>query len=158
MAELTQKDIDDILRLIDGSGFDELKLEMGDLKLEVRKRGAQPSGGAPVAAPASVTVAPTPADPAPVASDVAAPIVSSGGGSEIPAPLLGTFYRAPKPGADPFVKVGDAVTPETVIGIIEVMKLMNSVTAGVAGVVAEIVAENGQLVEHGQPLIRVRPA
>lgn len=158
MAELTQKDIDDILRLIDGSGFDELKLEMGDLKLEVRKRGAQPSGGAPFAAPASVTVAPTQADPAPAASDVAAPIVSSGGGSEIPAPLLGTFYRAPKPGADPFVKVGDAVTPETVIGIIEVMKLMNSVTAGVAGVVAEIVAENGQLVEHGQPLIRVRPA
>ena len=87
-----------------------------------------------------------------------APVVASGGGSEVPAPLLGAFYRAPKPGAAPFVEVGDSVEADTVIGIIEVMKLMNSVPAGIAGVVTEILAQNGQLVEHGQPLIRVRPA
>lgn len=155
MGELTQKDIDDILRLIDGSGFDELKLEMGDLKLEVRRRGAVAT--APSSPVQSAVPAPSPPPaPAPIAA-VAAPVVASGGGSEVPAPLLGTFYHAPKPGADPFIRVGDRVTQDTVIGIIEVMKLMNSVTAGVAGTVVEIVAANGQLVEHGQALIRVQP-
>jgi acetyl-CoA carboxylase biotin carboxyl carrier protein len=156
MADLTRADIDDILKLIDGSDFDELKLEVGDLKLELRRRGAPaptPVAAASTEAPAPA-LAPTPAK----ASTVAAPVVASGGGSEVPAPLLGTFYRAPKPGADPFVQIGDTVTADTVIGIIEVMKLMNSVTAGVAGTVTEICAENGQLVEHGQALIRVQPA
>lgn len=149
MTGLTRSDIDDILRLVDGSDFDEIRLEMGDLKLEVRRRGSAPAP-TPTATPA-----PTPTA-APVA--VPAPVIASGGGSEVPAPLLGTFFRAPKPGADPFIKVGDTVTPDTVIGIIEVMKLMNSVTAGVAGVVTEIIAEDAKLVEHGQALIRVRPA
>ena len=152
MTGLSRADIDDILRLIDQSDFDELKLEMGDLKLELRKRGAAPATSAPTpaAAPAPMQAA----QPVPVA----APVVASGGGSEVPAPLLGTFYRAAKPGADPFIKIGDTVTADSVIGIIEVMKLMNQVPAGVAGVVTEILAENGQLVEHGQALIRVQPA
>lgn len=149
MSGLTRDDIDDILKLIDHSDFDELKLEMGDLKLELRKRGA--ATPAPVSAPA-----PTPAAPE-QAKAVPAPVVSSGGSSEVPAPLLGTFYHAPKPGADPFVKVGDKVAEDSVIGIIEVMKLMNQVPAGMAGTVAEIVAPNGELVEHGQPLIRIIP-
>lgn len=158
MAELSQKDIDDILRLIDGSNFNELKLEMGDLKLEIR-RGAAPAHGAPAQpADALAAGAPTVAPAHKVPETVAAPVTASGGGSEIPAPLLGTFYRAPKPGADPFIRVGDRVTADTVIGIIEVMKLMNSVTAGVAGTVTEIVAQDGQLVEHGQALIRVQAA
>lgn len=142
---LTRAEIDDILRLIDGSDFAELRLEMGDLKLEVRKGGSLPP---PPPAPAPV---------APVVAAVAAPVVASGGGSEVPAPLLGTFWHAPRPGAEPFVKPGDVVAAETVIGIIEVMKLMNSVPAGMAGTVVEIVAPNGVLVEHGQPLIRIRP-
>lgn len=150
MTTLTRSDIDDILRLVDGSDFDEIRLEMGDLKLEVRRRGSTPS-----AAPAPAAVAPTPTPAAAVS--VPAPVIASGGGSEVPAPLLGTFFRAPKPGADPFINVGDTVTADTVIGIIEVMKLMNSVTAGVAGVVTEIIAEDAKLVEHGQALIRVRP-
>jgi acetyl-CoA carboxylase biotin carboxyl carrier protein len=70
---------------------------------------------------------------------------------------LGVFYHAPKPGAPPFVAIGDRVQPDSVIGIIEVMKLMNQVTAGVTGLVTEIVAPNGEMVEHGQPLIRVKP-
>jgi acetyl-CoA carboxylase biotin carboxyl carrier protein len=141
---LTRAEIDDILKLIDGSDFTELKLEMGDLKLELRKGGAVP---APVASPV--------ASPVPV--PVAAKVIASGGGSEVPAPLLGTFWHAPRPGAEAFVKPGDVVTVDTVIGIIEVMKLMNSVAAGVAGTVLEIVAPNGELVEHGQPLIRIQP-
>lgn len=154
MAELTRDDIDDILKLIDNSDFDELKLEMGDMKLELRRRGA--GSATPVAA------APAPASPAPAPAQepeaVPAPVVASGGGSEVPAPLLGTFYHAPKPGADPFVKPGDTVTEDTVIGIIEVMKLMNSVTAGMNGTVIEITAPDGELVEHGQTLIRIQPA
>ena len=139
---LTRSDIDDILRLIDGSDFLELKLEMGDLKLELRRPGAAPAPApAPLAAPVKVP----------------APIVASGGGSEVPAPLLGIFWHAPRPGADAFVKPGDRVTQDTVIGIIEVMKLMNSVPAGVAGTVVAYAAPNGEMVEHGQTLIRIQP-
>ena len=155
---LTKSEIDEILRLVDGSQFNELKLEMGDLKLELRK-GA-PLAAAPVSAAAPVA-APVPAvaPQAPVAqpATVSAHVVASGGGSEVPAPLLGTFWHAPRPGADPFVKPGDLVEADTVIGIIEVMKLMNSVSAGVAGRVTQIVAKNGELVEHGQALIKVEP-
>ena len=71
------------------------------------------------------------------------------------APLLGTFYRAPKPGAPPFVELGARVEPETVIGIIEVMKLMNAVRAGVRGVVREIRARDGTLVEYGETLLLI---
>ena len=150
---LTRAEIDDILKLIDGSEFTELKLEMGDLKLELRKGGAtQPFHLGPnTPAGGSQTQPPAP----PVA--VAAPVIASGGGSEIPAPLLGTFWHAPRPGAEPFVKPGDRVTADTIIGIIEVMKLMNSVPAGVAGTVLELTAPNGELVEHGQCLIRIQP-
>ncbi len=90
--------------------------------------------------------------PAKVARDVAAE-----GLVEINAPLLGIFYRAPKPGEPPFVDVGGRVDTETVIGIVEVMKLMNSVAAGVTGEIVEIVARNGELCEHGEVLMLVRP-
>ena len=148
---LTRSDIDDILRLVDSSDFLELKLEMGDLKLELRRPGAVMAQ--PVAAVAPVAVAPAAAAPV----RVAAPVIASGGGSEVPAPLLGIFWHAPRPGAAPFVKPGDKVAADTVIGIIEVMKLMNSVPAGVAGTVLDITAPNGEMVEHGQTLIRIQP-
>ena len=72
------------------------------------------------------------------------------------APLPGTFYRAPRPGAAPFVEVGSRVDPGTVVGIVETMKLMNSVTAGVAGAVAEICLGNAEFAAHGAPLLRIR--
>jgi acetyl-CoA carboxylase biotin carboxyl carrier protein len=159
MSALTRQDINDILALVDQSDFDELRLEIGDTKIELRRRGAGSSVAAapvtegPVAPVAQIAPAPKPTEPTPVA----APVVASGGGSEVPAPLLGTYYSAPKPGAAPFVKVGDRVEPDTVIGVIEVMKLMNSVTADVAGIVTAIHAEDGVLVEHGQALISVQP-
>ena len=74
---------------------------------------------------------------------------------EVTAPLLGTFYRAPKPGAPPFVERGSAVEPDTVIAIIEVMKLMNSVRAGVQGTVVDILPADGALVEYGETILRV---
>lgn len=142
---LTRADIDDILRLIDGSDFLELKLEIGDLKLELRRPGA-----APVHAPA-------PTVPAPPKVAVAGTVAASGSGIGVPAPLLGTFWHAPRPGADPFVKPGDRVTADSIIGIIEVMKLMNSVPSGLAGLVIEFSSPNGEMVEHGQTLIRIQP-
>jgi biotin carboxyl carrier protein len=72
--------------------------------------------------------------------------------------MLGTFYRAPKPGEPPFVLEGSPVEPDTIIAIIEVMKLMNTVRAGVRGTVVEILARDGALVEYGEPLLRVRKA
>ena len=76
---------------------------------------------------------------------------------EVRSPLLGTFYRAPKPGAAPYVEVGSAVEEDTVVAIIEVMKLMNTVRAGLRGTVSEVLVSDGVLVEYDQPLIRVRP-
>jgi acetyl-CoA carboxylase biotin carboxyl carrier protein len=140
---LTRAEIDDILKLIDSSDFLELKLEMGDLKLELRRPGAAPPlpNGAAQAAPALATPPPSRFAPPPVT-----------------APLLGTLWHQARPGDDPYVKVGDTVTADTVIGIIEVMKLMNIVPAGIAGVVTEVVAPNGKPVQYGDTLIRVRPS
>ena len=77
---------------------------------------------------------------------------------EIRAPMLGTFYGAPKPGAAPFVAIGARVTADSAVGIIEVMKLMNSIAARVEGVVVEVLVRDGELVEFEQVLMRVRPA
>lgn len=92
------------------------------------------------------------------ASAAAVGAADTGAARDITAPLLGTFYRAPKPGAPPFVEVGSAVEEETIIGIIEVMKLMNTVRAGTSGRVVDILAKDGALVEYGETLMRVSRA
>ena len=147
---LTAADVAEIMRLLEQSSFDELTLEMEGIKLSLR-RGAP---AAAVAAPPTLALAPT-ATPAPVQSPArstsADPNVQN-----VPAPLLGTFYRSPKPGAPPFVEVGAIVAEDTVVAIIEVMKLMNTVRAGVHGTVVEILPVDGALVEYGEPLLRVR--
>ena len=139
---LTAAEVAEILRLLESSSFDSLDLTIGEVKLSLR-RGS--TAGAPT------TVAPS--APAPKAAQTQQPPALHG--DEVVAPLLGTFYRAPKPGAAPFVEVGSEVGEETVIGIIEVMKLMNTVRAGRRGRVVELLAGDGALVEYGQPLLRV---
>jgi acetyl-CoA carboxylase biotin carboxyl carrier protein len=134
---LDDDDVREILRIIDESELDELRIETDGLSLHVVR-----GGGAPPPAE------PRPAEPAPDAHD----------GLAIVSPMLGTFYRAPAPGAPPFVEVGARVAPDTIVCIIEVMKMMNSVPAGVAGVIAEVHVENAEPVEYGQPLFRVEPA
>jgi len=114
--------------------------------------------------PAAASLAPTAAAPSPVATP-AAPRAGAkaaaprppGAGQDVTSPMLGTFYRAPKPGAPPFVEIGAPVEADTVIGIIEVMKLMNTVRAGLRGRVSDILAGDGALVEFGETLIRVAP-
>jgi len=92
------------------------------------------------------------------AATVAGTPVENAGLVDVPAPLVGTFYRAPRPGAPPFVEVGSDVGSDTVVGIVETMKLMTSVLAGVDGRVAEICRADAQLVEQGAVLMRVKPA
>ncbi len=148
---LGPKDLDEIMTLFDRSGFAEMKLEAGDLKLHLRKHGAQPA----------TTFAPTTMAPAPVATPAAvAPHLAppAQGEVDVPSPLLGVFYHAPKPGEPPFIAVGQTVEEDTIIGIVEVMKLMNSVRAGVRGEVIAVHAANAGLVEYDQPLIRIQVA
>jgi acetyl-CoA carboxylase biotin carboxyl carrier protein len=154
---LTAKDVAEIVRLLDQSSFDELTLEVGDLRLKLR-RG---EGGIEQAPESGPEAAPAPADPPPAEAAASATAPAPAGPGEglldVPSPLLGVFYRAPKPGAPPFIEVGQRVEPDTIVGIVEVMKLMNSVRAGLTGEVVEIPAANGALVEYGDPLVRVRP-
>jgi acetyl-CoA carboxylase biotin carboxyl carrier protein len=153
---LSDDDVREILRIIDESELDELSIETDGFSLHVRKSGA-PSGdgGAPSeGVRGSTSFERAPAAPAGAATEATK---SSDGLETILSPMLGTFYRAEAPGASPFVEVGATVGPDTTVCIIEVMKMMNSVPAGVSGTIAEIVPENGQLVEYGEPLFRVTP-
>jgi acetyl-CoA carboxylase biotin carboxyl carrier protein len=138
---LTDEDVREILRLIDESDLDELHIETENFVLHVSK-GA---GGA------------APPTRAPERPEEPRSEPSSDGAHTIDSPMLGTFYRAERPGADPFVDVGTEIEPDTIVAIIEVMKMMNSVPAGITGTIAEVCCDNASLVEYGQPLFRVDP-
>jgi acetyl-CoA carboxylase biotin carboxyl carrier protein len=162
---LTDDDVREILRIIDESAVDELQIETEGFSLHVSKgAGADAHSGVAATPRAAPERASAPAASASAAASVGArgtagaPTAEAGADDGlvfVPSPMLGTFYRAESPGAAAFVEVGARVEPDTTVCIIEVMKMMNSVPAGVSGVVAEICAENGQLVEYGEPLFRV---
>lgn len=155
---LSHEDVVRIIQLLDASHFDELSLEAEGVKLNIRRNGAG-DGSVPSRPSTPSSAQPKAAPPALAATPPAAPGTSTDTNLiEVKAPMLGTFYGAPKPGADPFVASGGSVTKDTVIGIIEVMKLMNSVSAGVQGTVVETLVKDGDLVEFDQVLMRVRPA
>jgi acetyl-CoA carboxylase biotin carboxyl carrier protein len=130
---LTDDDVREILRLIDESDLDELRIETNGLKLHVLRGAAS---------------APSEAEPRAEAAPAAA--------GTITAPMPGTFYRAEGPGKAPFVDVGTRVEPDTVVCIIEIMKMMNSIPAGVAGTITEICAEDAEVVGEGAALFRVQ--
>ena len=160
--ELSEDDVLHILKLIDESKFDYFQLEVGELKITVSKGDPIPLGSTPqttTVAPAAAPSAPKPAaaSPAAPAAQAAKAVEVPAGMATITAPLLGTFYVAPEPGAPPFVKVGQQITADTTVGLIEVMKVFNSVRATVKGTVVEVVAQNGQFVEFGQILFIVKP-
>jgi acetyl-CoA carboxylase biotin carboxyl carrier protein len=155
---LTDEDVREILRIIDESQLDELRIDMPGFQLHVRRGGAPPPDEPPARPAAAAAPAPVAAaDPAPVAPPASANGHTAAGAAAIEAPMLGTFYRASSPGEAPFVEVGSQVQPDTVVCLIEVMKMMNSIKAGVAGTVVEVCADNAELVEYGQPLFRVDP-
>ncbi|MBI3043406.1 MAG: acetyl-CoA carboxylase biotin carboxyl carrier protein [Betaproteobacteria bacterium] len=158
--DLSNDDIFKIVKIIEASGYDEVRLEVGDFKIHVRKHAdgdaaVMPSGIAerrplPSAPPPS----PPPQEPpARSAAEEAPP----DGAVVVRSPMLGTFYRAPSPGEKPFVEVGAKVVSDDTLCLVEVMKLFNSIKAGVSGTVVKILAENAAMVEHGQPLMYIRP-
>jgi acetyl-CoA carboxylase biotin carboxyl carrier protein len=153
---LTAQDVAEITRLLEESDFLELRIEHEGFKLTLKRAGARGAGADGATATAAAAAAPAswsaPASPAPEQHGSAAADPSL---IDVTAPLLGIFYRAPRPGAAPFVEVGSVLEADTVVGIIEVMKLMNSVRAEVCGTVLEILVADGTAVEQGQVLLRV---
>ncbi len=155
---LTARDIAEITRLLEDSSFDELELEIDGFKIHLRRNGDIPrflAKGDRPQSPAPEVAEARPLLPADAGKRGMSPPITDPNLTEVRAPLLGTFYRAPKPGAPPFVEVGASVEPDTVIGIIEVMKLMNAVRAGARGVVRDIRARDGVLVEYGETLLLI---
>ena len=148
MAErnLSYQDLVQIVELIKStSHFSEFRLKVGDIEVSLRRT----NGSAPPLQASSPQV--------PVPSVKTEERQLPPGMHVVRAPMVGTFYRAPAPGAAPFVSLGQTVEPDTTVCIIEVMKLMNSIEAGVAGVVKEVLVENGSGVEYGTPLLVVEP-
>lgn len=160
----SHEDVQRLLQLLDSSHFDELHLEAEGVKLTLRRNGAIAPAPQGVSLPAQGAANSSPKRPHAVAQSAPAtpaPGVAVAADSsllEVRAPMLGSFYGAPKPGAEPFVAVGGRVGKDTAVGIIEVMKLMNSISAGVEGVVVEVLVRDGDLVEFDQVLMRVQPA
>ncbi len=152
------KDIKAIIELMKKNSVTEFELEKEDFKIRL-KRGTN-GGIAPVAASEEPPLVPYGQAPAPVSATVAAlqaPPVAASPELEIKSPMIGTFYRAPSPDAGPYVEVGVEVNPETVVCIIEAMKVMNEIKAEAKGVITEVLVENAKPVEFGQGLFRIRP-
>lgn len=172
---LTSHDVHQLLRLLDAVPADELELETERFRVVLRRAddgewvretdvtatpnvvaseagpGHPPANDTADAQPPPAAAAEPPADSPPAAE------VEREGLVDVVAPLLGTFYRAPKPGAPPFVELGTPVEEDNAVGLVETMKLFNSVAAGVRGTVAEICVDDGQFVERGAVLLRVDP-
>ncbi|MFN3296549.1 acetyl-CoA carboxylase biotin carboxyl carrier protein [Caldimonas sp.] len=144
-----------LIDLVSESNISELEITEADGKVRIVKSDGQahaltPMVAAPVLAPAPVTAAAVPAAaPAPAP----APTPAAPAGHAVKSPMVGTFYRASSPGAKPFVEVGQQVKEGDPICIIEAMKIMNEIEADKSGTVTQILCENGQAVEYGQPLM-----
>lgn len=141
----------------------DFEIEEDGLKLKISREGAQSTAAPavtymPPAPGYAMPAAPAPAAPAPAAAPAAAPAPAADDGNYkiVKSPMVGTFYTAPSPDADPFVKVGAKVSADTPVCIIEAMKVMNEITAEESGTVAEILVENGDPVEFGQALFKLK--
>ncbi|MHC8497168.1 MAG: acetyl-CoA carboxylase biotin carboxyl carrier protein [Actinomycetes bacterium] len=165
---LTPEDIRALVSAFETSGWDELSLKFGETRLDLSRSGRPPQRASGSSSDVSVPrVEPVP----PVAAPVAAPAAESSprpvaqpapaalpAGHQVTSPSLGLFWRSPQPGAPEFVDVGQVVDAEDTVCIVEVMKLMNHVKAGVSGTVIAINADNGAMVEFGQALVVIDPA
>jgi acetyl-CoA carboxylase biotin carboxyl carrier protein len=158
------KDIKAIIDLMKKNSVSEFELEKEDFKIKL-KRNVGGGMAAPVTYEESsmVTYAPplaiSAANPAQMtgAPTIAGGPASTSGEQEIKSPMIGTFYRSPSPEAGPYVEVGTEVNPETVVCIIEAMKVMNEIKAEARGIITQVLVENAKPVEFGQPLFKIRP-
>lgn len=159
---MTLKDVKELIELVHAKGFAEFEIAQADFTLKI-------VANAPVVY-ATPAVAPIVAAPAPAPAAMAAPLpvaTAAAAAPEAPAadeslvvvksPIVGTFYRAPGPTTDPFVKVGDRIDVGSVLCIVEAMKLMNEIESDVAGEIVKVFVDNAQPVEYGQPLFGIRP-
>jgi acetyl-CoA carboxylase biotin carboxyl carrier protein len=141
-------DLLDLIARFDDGEYENVSVQFGDVALRMSRTGSldEPGPSTPAATPEAL-----------IPRDVEAPPAASpaSSGPAITSPMIGVFYRKSSPGSPPFVEVGQEVTPETTIGIIEIMKLMNPVKAGIAGVIREFVVADGEAVEFGQVLARL---
>jgi acetyl-CoA carboxylase biotin carboxyl carrier protein len=156
------KDIKVIIDLMKKNAVSEFELEEGDFKIKLKREPGRGRRGdkavaetpvivqAPMATPAVVPAAAVPEPVAPAPEPAPA-------GLEVKSPMIGTFYRRPSPDAESFAEVGTAVEPDTVVCIIEAMKVMNEIKAEVKGTIAEVLVEDGKPVEYGQALFRIEP-
>lgn len=153
------KDIKAIIDLMKKNSITEFELEEKDSKLRL-KRGLNGTSTATQGDDAVQTIPVpivAPMSPTTVLTSQAALVVNSGE-IDIKSPMIGTFYRSPSPESASYVEVGSEVNPDTVVSIIEAMKVMNEIKAEVKGVITQILVENGKPVEFGQPMFKVRPA
>ena len=160
------KEIKELIEAVAQNGITELEVERTGVKVRIRKQVQSAQVNAPAVSPGSTTAALGSQAPGLVASEngstgvqvmAQVPIEGKEDLYVVRSPIVGTFYRAPNPNAEPFVKVGDVVEPGRVMCIVEAMKLMNEIEAEVAGEIANIFIENGEPVEFGQALFGIRP-
>jgi acetyl-CoA carboxylase biotin carboxyl carrier protein len=167
MTDIKPQDIEALIETFESSAWGEMRLKVDGLEMFLSKtHGARalPSG-APDSAPYPTTHATAPAAPPHASRQMSGAAQAKPGETDAPdhwiavrAPNLGTFYRSPKPGAAPYVAVGEAVNADTEVCLIEVMKLFTSVLAGVTGTVRKVLVEDAELVEYDQPLFLIEPA
>jgi acetyl-CoA carboxylase biotin carboxyl carrier protein len=146
-----------LVESLDRSSFDFLQISVGDLKVTIGAGDAAPDEGATRSAPVAAPPPPSAPPPAPAGTEVGGAPDEPDGTVAIKAPMMGRFYAQPEPGAAPFVSLGDAVSADTTVGLIEVMKVFTAVSAGVSGVITEIRVPEAELIEYGQVLFLVRP-
>jgi acetyl-CoA carboxylase biotin carboxyl carrier protein len=168
-ASVNMEELRELIALLRDNGLAELELEREDFRVRLRREGTFFSGDHAAATAFTMSEMlkhPMPAAPAPAASPAPPPPPHSGAQPAtasadqdlhiISSPIVGTFYRSPSPTADAFVKIGSNVEPQSVVCIIEAMKLMNEIQAETTGEVVKIYVENGQPVEYGQPLFGIK--
>lgn len=146
---LPLEEVERLVDLVRESGVGEIRVRHGDVEISVKARPE-----APAVHPAPTGAAP---QPAVTAEPEELSVAERDGLHPVRSPLVGTFYRAPAPGEDPYVEVGDRVRAGEVLCIVEAMKLMNEIPADVSGEVVEVLAENAEGVEYDQPLFYLRP-
>ena len=168
-ASVNMEELRELIALLRDNGLAELELEREDFRVRLRREGTAFYGnhGSGFTITDMVRNPMVAASPAPTPTPAPAPPAPPGGHTEtassdeqnlhiIPSPIVGTFYRSPSPSAEAFVKIGTNVEPQTVVCIIEAMKLMNEIQAEASGEVVKIYVENGQPVEYGQPLFGIK--
>ncbi len=158
-ATINMDELREVIGLVSERGFTDFEFENADIRIRLR-RELMPSHPLQTASPALASQQAAPVTSVTSASLSSAPTINETPKVEeletIPAPIVGTFYRSPSPTSDPFVRTGESVEPDSVVCIIEAMKLMNEIQAETTGVIEKIYVENGQPVEFGQPLFGVR--